>query len=131
MLGWVSARQNKQLVAGFAGASPSGLREVSVDRRAKRLGAKSELVCASITSFSAHTRKRCPGDQTPFRLKARIGFLVAAEVPQIDHRVGQRFQRVVHFADDLEPIQHAAELVFTGKHAFDRTKAFLEDRRVE
>jgi len=52
-------------------------------------------------------------------------------VPQVDHRVGQGLECVVHGADALEANQHAAELVLQGEHALDGAESFLEDRRIE
>ena len=51
--------------------------------------------------------------------------LAAAEMPQVDHRVGQGFERVVQFADTLEAQQQAMELVFPGEEPLDGAKAFL------
>ena len=54
-----------------------------------------------------------------------------AEVPQIDHRISQRFECVVDFADKFESKQQALELVFPGKHALDGAKALIENRGIE
>src|ERR1700682_4166521 len=54
---------------------------------------------------------------------------VAAVVPQIDHRVGERLERVVQVAQTLEAQQQAAELVFPGEDALDGAEAFIENGR--
>jgi hypothetical protein len=56
---------------------------------------------------------------------------VPAVVPKIDHRVGERLERVVHVADAFEAQQQTAKLVLPGKDAFDGSEALLEDRRVK
>ena len=55
----------------------------------------------------------------------------AAEVPQVDHRVGQGLEGVVHCADALEPNQHASKLVLPSEHPFNRAEPLLEDGRIE
>ena len=55
----------------------------------------------------------------------------AAEVAQVDHRVGQRFKGIVDVADDLIANQHTTEFIFPSEHAFNGAKAFFEDRRTE
>ena len=57
--------------------------------------------------------------------------LAAAEMPQVDHRVGQGFERVVQFADALEAQQQATELVFPGEDPLDGAKALFEDGGIE
>lgn len=57
--------------------------------------------------------------------------LAAAEMPQVDHRVGQGFERVVQFADALEAQQQATELVFPGEDPLDGAKAFFEEGGIE
>jgi hypothetical protein len=60
-----------------------------------------------------------------------IDNLSLAEVPKIDHRISQRFECVVDFADKFESKQQALELVFPGKHALDGAKALIENRGIE
>jgi hypothetical protein len=52
-------------------------------------------------------------------------------VPEIDHRVREGLERVVHPADALEAQQQPAELVLPSKHPLDRTEALFEDGRLE
>ncbi|SAL36484.1 hypothetical protein AWB69_03494 [Caballeronia udeis] len=52
-------------------------------------------------------------------------------MPQIDHRIGERLERVVQVAQTLEAQQQAAELVFPGEDALDGAEAFIENGRVE
>jgi hypothetical protein len=52
-------------------------------------------------------------------------------VPQINHRVGESFERVVDLTQVLEAKQQAAELVLPGKDTFDGPKALLEDSRIK
>lgn len=55
----------------------------------------------------------------------------AAEMAQVDHRVGQGLECIVDVADDLIANQHTTKLVLPSEHAFDGAKAFLEDGRAE
>jgi len=57
--------------------------------------------------------------------------LTAAEMPQIDHRIGQGFERIVQRADALEAQQQAPEFIFPGEHALDGAKALFEDGGIE
>ncbi len=59
--------------------------------------------------------------------KASAAKLALAEVPKVDHRVRQRFECVVDFADEFESKQQALELVFPGKHAFDGAEALFKN----
>jgi len=40
---------------------------------------------------------------------------ILAEVPQVDHRIGQRFEGVVQPAEAIEPKQQAAKFIFQPK----------------
>src|ERR1035437_2657909 len=55
----------------------------------------------------------------------------AAEMAQVDHRVGQGLEGIVHGTDDLVANKHATKLVLPREHAFDGAKALLEDGRTE
>ncbi len=57
--------------------------------------------------------------------------LAVAEMPQVDHRVGQGFERVVQYADPIEAQQQATELVFPGEDPLDGAKAFFEEGGIE
>ena len=57
--------------------------------------------------------------------------LAAAEMPQVDQRVGQGFEGVVQFAEAIEAQQQAAELVFPGEDPLDGAKAFFKDGGIE
>jgi hypothetical protein len=52
-------------------------------------------------------------------------------VPQVDHRVRERLERVVHVANVLEAQQQAAERVLPGENALDGAEALREDGRIE
>jgi len=52
-------------------------------------------------------------------------------MPQIDHRVGEGFERVVQRTDALEAQQQTLELVFPGEHALDGAKALFKDGEIE
>jgi len=52
-------------------------------------------------------------------------------MPQIDHRVGEGFERVVQRTEALEAQQQTLELVFPGEHALDGAKALFEDGGIE
>ena len=54
-----------------------------------------------------------------------------AEMAQVDHRVGQRFEGIVDIGDELVANQHTTKLVLPGEHAFDGAKALLEDGHTE
>ena len=51
----------------------------------------------------------------------------AAEVPQVDHRVGQGLEGIVDCTDDLISNQNPAKLVFPGEHSLDGAKALFEE----
>ena len=55
----------------------------------------------------------------------------SAEMPQVDHCVGQGLERVVQRADALESKQQSAKLVFPSEHPFDGAKPLLENAPVE
>lgn len=57
--------------------------------------------------------------------------LPVVEMPQIDHRIGQGFERVVQRTDAFEAQQQAPEFIFPGKHALDGAKALFEDGGIE
>jgi len=44
---------------------------------------------------------------------------ILAEVPQVDHRIGQRFEGVVQPAEAIEPKQQAAKFIFPAKDPLD------------
>ena len=50
---------------------------------------------------------------------------------QVDHRIGERLERVVHVTDAFEAQQQTAEFIFPGKDALDGPEAFLEDGRIK
>src|ERR1700735_1519986 len=54
-----------------------------------------------------------------------------AVVPEIDHRIGERLERVMQPADALKAQLQSAELVLPGKHPLDRPEALFEDGRLE
>ena len=54
-----------------------------------------------------------------------------AEVPQIDHRISQRFECVVQLAEAIETKQQAAELIFPAKHTLDGVEPLFENGGVE
>src|ERR1039457_6480513 len=63
--------------------------------------------------------------------KASAAKLALAEVPKVDHRVRQRFECVVDFADEFESKQQALELVFPCKHALDGAKPLFKNCGIE
>lgn len=52
-------------------------------------------------------------------------------MPQIDHRVGDGFQRIVQFADALETQQQSLELVFPTEDSLNGVEALFEDGEVK
>jgi hypothetical protein len=52
-------------------------------------------------------------------------------VAQVDHRIGERLERVVYVTDAFEPQQQTAKLVLPGKDAFNGPEALLEDSRIK
>jgi hypothetical protein len=57
--------------------------------------------------------------------------LSLAEMPQIDHRVCQGFERVVQLTDTLESKQQAFEFVFPGEKPLDGIEPLFENGDVE
>ncbi len=57
--------------------------------------------------------------------------LPAAEMPQVDHRIGQGLERVMQRTEALETQQQAPEFIFPGKHALDGAKTLFEDGGIE
>ena len=70
---------------------------------------------------------RCAGDE----IQALSARSAAAVVAQVDHRIGQRLDRIVQRTDSIEAKQQAPKLVFPAEHALDRIKPFFENGRVE
>ena len=54
-----------------------------------------------------------------------------AEVPQVDHRIGQGFKCVVQWAEACEPKQQAPALVFPAEQPLDRIEPLFEDGGIE
>ena len=52
-------------------------------------------------------------------------------MPQIDHRIGQRLERVVHLTDVFEAQQQTAKLILPGEDALNGPEALVEDGRVK
>ena len=83
-----------------------------------------------------HQECECDGREHPLGVAAISevrGVLrcCSAVVAQVDHRIGERLERVVHFTDVFEAQQQAAKLVFPGEDAFNGPEALLEDGRIE
>ncbi len=87
----------------------------------------SRIANASTCCERAQPWRDAPRENTGVRCAS----LTAAVVPQIDHRVGKRLQRVVYLTDALEAKQQTPKLVFLGEHALVSAKALLEDGRIE
>lgn len=51
---------------------------------------------------------------------------VVAEVPQVDHRVGQGLEGIVDIGDDLVANENAPEFVLPSEDAFDGAKRSLK-----
>jgi hypothetical protein len=54
-----------------------------------------------------------------------------AEVPKVDHCIGQGFEGVVQLADAIEPKQQAAKFIFPAKHPLDGIEPLFKNGRVE
>jgi len=52
-------------------------------------------------------------------------------MPQVDHRVGQRFKGIVDLGDELVANKNAPKFILPSKYTFDGAKTFLEDIRAE
>ena len=74
-----------------------------------------------LMSRRASSQRRRAHRYPPFATKLRL-----AEVPQIDHRVGDGFERVVQFADALETKQQSLELVFPAEDPLNGVESLLE-----
>jgi hypothetical protein len=55
----------------------------------------------------------------------------SAVVAQVDHRIGERLEGVVHVTDAFEPQQQTVTFIFPGEHALNGAKALFKDRRIE
>src|SRR5450830_2146806 len=69
---------------------------------------------------------RCAAHEKMMSVKLSL-----AEMPQVDHRVRQRFESVVHIADVIESKQQAFEFVFPCKHPLDGAETFFKNIVVE
>jgi len=69
--------------------------------------------------------------QSAHHEKASAGRLTLAEMPQVDHRIGQRFECVVQLAEAIETKQQAAELIFPAEHTLDGVEPLFENGGVE
>ena len=56
---------------------------------------------------------------------------ILAEVPQVDHRIGQRLEGVVQPAEAIEPKQQAAKFIFPAKYPLDGIEPLFKNGRVE
>ena len=54
-----------------------------------------------------------------------------AEVPQIDHGVSERFERVVQMTDAFEAKQQAFKFILPSEHSLDGIEAFFKNRSIE
>ena len=88
------------------------------------------MPCRAVFGHDAGKRDRGAGRRNEIPPVAGSGRR-SAVVPEIDHRIGERLERVVQPADALETQQQPAELVLPGKHPLDRPEALLEDGRLE
>ena len=73
-------------------------------------------------SRRASSQRRRAHRYSPFATKLR-----RAEVPQIDHRVGDGVECVVPFADALETKQQSLELVFPAEDPLNGVESLLEN----
>ena len=56
---------------------------------------------------------------------------ILAEVPQVDHRIGQRFEGVAQPAEAIEPKQQAAKFILPAKDPLDGIEPLFKNGRVE
>ena len=56
---------------------------------------------------------------------------ILAEVPQVDHRIGQRFEGVVQPAEAIEPKQQTPKFIFPAEHPLDGVEPLFENGGVE
>ena len=92
------------------------------------------LICPIRAAFEPGTGKRDRGaprrnEIPPVADSGRRSDL--AVVPEIDHRIGERLERVMQPADALKAQLQSAELVLPGKHPLDSPEALFEDGRLE
>lgn len=57
--------------------------------------------------------------------------LSLAEVPQVNHRIGQCLERVMQLAEAIESKQQAPELIFPAKHPLNGIEPRLKNGGVE
>src|SRR5258708_8689526 len=67
---------------------------------------------------------RCAGRET----QASTVRSAAAEVPEVDHRIGQGLECVVHAAEAIEAKQQAPEFVLPAEDPLDGVEPLFEDR---
>jgi hypothetical protein len=67
----------------------------------------------------------------PIMKSALGGELRLAEMPQIDHRIGQSFECVMQLAESFKAQQQAAELVFPAEHPLDGMESLFENGPIE
>ena len=56
---------------------------------------------------------------------------ILAEVPQVDHRIGQGFEGVLQLAEAIEPKQQASKFIFPAKYPLDGIEPLFKNGRVE
>ena len=121
---------NRLLVAGFWFQ-----RLGRVDRKSKLGGTRRydgdfEIGCAMNFDFAVDWA--CGNlAQSAHHEKASAGRLTLAEMPQVDHRIGQRFECIVQLAEAIETKQQVAELIFPAEHTLDRVEPLFENGGVE
>ena len=106
-----------------------------VDRKSKLVGTRRydgdfEIGCAM--NFDLAVEWACGNlAQSAHHEKASAGRLTLAEMPQVDHRIGQRFECVVQLAEAIATKQQAAELIFPAEHTLDGVEPLFENGGVE
>ena len=57
--------------------------------------------------------------------------LTQTEMPEVNHRVGQRSECIEQIADALEANEGATEFILPSEHPFDSIEPFFENSRNE
>ena len=124
------ARENGLLVASFWFQRLGRVDRKSSLGGTRRYDGDFEIGCAMNFDFAVEWA--CGNlAQSAHHEKASAGRLTLAEMPQVDHRIGQRFECVVQLAEAIETKQQAAELIFPAEHTLDGVEPLFENGGVE
>ena len=90
-----------------------------------------EIFCAFNVAFVVARMFGIESAIAPIMKDSSAVRLTLAEMPQVNHRIGQNFKCVVQLAEAIEPNQQAPEFIFPAEHPLDGVEPLFENGRVK